>query len=276
VIRPLIALLVSACLVNAAEEDWRSKLTPPRPGPFPELRALRATYGFGWSEIEAAHADIEIGPDGPFFQTRVSGGTQGVARALWKLDAKCRSTTERDTLRPVVTQQSENYSRKKVDIQIVSRPDGLWYRRAVDPQGEHAPKWKLLHLEPVFDLVSGMLFIRSQKLADGDEVTAIIFPGDSPFLVTAKVAGRESISVAGQKRPAIRLDLSILRIGTKGDEKGKLLPHKKFRSGRVWISDDRDRMALRAEVEIFIGYVYGELKEIHFADDPAPAKKPPR
>jgi hypothetical protein len=42
------------------------------------------------------------------------------------------------------------------------------------------------------------------------------------------------------------------------------VPHGKFRSGSVWISDDADRIPLRAEVDIFIGYVFGELESLHF------------
>jgi hypothetical protein len=41
-----------------------------------------------------------------------------------------------------------------------------------------------------------------------------------------------------------------------------LAPHKKFRSGRVWISDDARRLPLRAEVDVFIGSVFAELAKV--------------
>ena len=58
-------------------------------------------------------------------------------------------------------------------------------------------------------------------------------------------------------REAIQLDLKIQRVNTK---KGNTLePHSKFRSGKIWLSNDADRIPLRAEVDIFIGYVFAEI-----------------
>ena len=38
-----------------------------------------------------------------------------------------------------------------------------------------------------------------------------------------------------------------------------LEPHRKFRSGTLWLSNDPDRILLRAEVQVFVGYVFAEL-----------------
>ena len=35
--------------------------------------------------------------------------------------------------------------------------------------------------------------------------------------------------------------------------------HHKFRSGTLWLSNDPDRILLRAEVQVFVGYVFAEL-----------------
>jgi hypothetical protein len=43
---------------------------------------------------------------------------------------------------------------------------------------------------------------------------------------------------------------------------GRLAPHKKFRSGRVWISDDSRRIPLKAEVDVFIGSVFAKLVKV--------------
>jgi hypothetical protein len=43
-------------------------------------------------------------------------------------------------------------------------------------------------------------------------------------------------------------------------KKGNALePHRKFRSGTLWLSNDPDRILLRAEVQVFVGYVFAEL-----------------
>jgi hypothetical protein len=35
--------------------------------------------------------------------------------------------------------------------------------------------------------------------------------------------------------------------------------YEKFHNGTVWVSDDALRLPLRAEINVFIGFVYGEL-----------------
>ena len=43
-------------------------------------------------------------------------------------------------------------------------------------------------------------------------------------------------------------------------------PHHKFRSGTLWLSNDPDRILLRAEVQVFVGYGFAELASFHPAD----------
>ena len=52
-------------------------------------------------------------------------------------------------------------------------------------------------------------------------------------------------------------------------KKGEALePHKKFQNGTIWLSDDADRIPLRIEVNIFVGYIFAELDWIKFQDPP--------
>jgi hypothetical protein len=68
--------------------------------------------------------------------------------------------------------------------------------------------------------------------------------------------------VLGKKVSAIRFSVTIQSIEIQGPAIGRLAPHKKFRSGRVWMSDDKRRIPIRAEVDIFIGSVFAELVKI--------------
>ena len=43
-------------------------------------------------------------------------------------------------------------------------------------------------------------------------------------------------------------------------------PHHKFRYGTLWLSNDPDRILLRAEVQVFVGYVFAELASFQRAD----------
>ena len=70
-----------------------------------------------------------------------------------------------------------------------------------------------------------------------------------------------AISRRHSPREALRLDIKIQSVNTK---KGNALePHHKFRSGTLWLSNDSTRILLRAEVQIFVGYVFAELAAFH-------------
>jgi hypothetical protein len=115
----------------------------------------------------------------------------------------------------------------------------------------------------VRDLFAAMLFVRSQPLRDGDHLRLSTFPDRNPYLVDLTVAGRDTLEIMGKKVPEIRFTLGIQTIETMGPNIGRLAPHRKFRSGRVWISDDRRRIPLNAEVDVFIGSVFAKLVQLN-------------
>lgn len=252
------AALSTACL----HAGWRESLTPDVAGPFPAVRPFEAEFSIGWSDVEAARARIEIGDRGDEMHLAASGGTNGLARLLYQLDATLDASSSKPNYQPVYSVQNESYSKRTINTQIVSRPDGIWRLRENMPPGENPARWKKIKISPLRDLFSGMLYIRSQKLEPGETVSTIVFPGDSPFFVEMKSLGTEKITIAGSPREALKLDLRIRRINLKkGDS---LEPHGKFQNGTVWLSNDADRIPLRAEVNIFIGYVFAELETINF------------
>lgn len=261
---PLAAvLLVMVVPWLHADEGWRSRLKPEAPGSFPMVRPFEGEFSFGWSNIEAAKASAKVDVSGSLVVVDVEGGTTGLARTLWSMEAKSKVAFQRSTFFPVSSWQTEKYAKKDVRMESVNKPDGLWYIRWVTPTPpENYARWKRLKVQPSRDIVGAMFFIRSQPLQDGDKVGLIAFPGDSPYLVEVEVEKREEIAVGGKTRPAIKLIFKLQKIDTK--EGAHLVQHKKFRNGTVWLSDDQDRIPLRSEVNIFVGFVYGELKAVRF------------
>lgn len=255
----LAAMVVSVC---ESAEPWTDRIGPETPGPFPLVRPFSAEFRFGWSDIEAASAKARLWYSEDKINVEVEGGTNGLARTLWQLDARHEAVILKEGLKPVGFLQTEKYAKKRVRTEAVFKPEGLWRIRAVPSDPKNVARWKRIKVEPVRDIISAMLLIRSQVLNNGDKIAVVAFPGDAPFLVDVTVAKREQIRTAGTLRRAIKLDFEIQRIDVK--KKGRLVPHGKFRSGSVWISDDENRIPLRAEVDIFIGYVFGELESLRF------------
>ncbi|MFZ4777295.1 MAG: DUF3108 domain-containing protein [Terrimicrobiaceae bacterium] len=255
----LAAFIFSTVLLGA---DWQDNLSPDLPGTVPAVRPFNAVFRIGWTDIEAARATLDVSYEAGNICLKSSGGTNGLARVLWQLDATLNATTSLPNFRTIYSVQNEIYASRSINTQIVARPDGIWRLRENFPAGENAATWKKIKISPLRDLFSGMLYIRSRKLAPGETISTIIFPGDSPFLVEMKCLGSETLTIAGAPRPAVKLDIRLHRINLK--KGARLEPHGKFQNGTVWLSDDADRIPLRAEVNIFVGYVFAELESINF------------
>jgi len=105
-----------------------------------------------------------------------------------------------------------------------------------------------------------VLYLRSQPLRDRDVHRLVVYPATSAYLATVTVIGREKISVRAGTYSAIKIDLHLNKLGKNLE----LEPHRKFRRATIWVSDDADRLLLRAEAQIFIGTVFAELQSLRF------------
>src|SRR5206468_5853502 len=127
-------------------------------------------------------------------------------------------------------------------------------------RGAAETKTRQFSLPNPFDLHSAALYLRSQPLKDHSVYRVVVFPATSAYLATVTVVGREKISVRAGTYKAIKLDLQLKRIGKHLE----LEPHRKFRRGTIWVSDDAERLLLRIEAQVFVGTVFAELQSVHF------------
>lgn len=239
---------------------------PTTPGSFPALPACRLTYSFGWSDlVEAAEATMVFQPTDQDFRVTVVGGTTGAARLIWPMIARHDAIIDPLTLRGRWMEQFETYRSKTIESRVEFLGlDGVRRFRRVNPDPELKAKWKHIRIPEPFDILGGILFVRSQPLADGDNLTLITFPGDSAYQIQLNVLRRESIPVMGVERRAICIQVELQKIEFKKNRPIGLMPHQRFRSGSVWISDDDLRIPLRTEVRIFVGAVTAELVDAKF------------
>lgn len=253
----LAGVLAAAFVADGAE--FRSK--PSDPGEYPPLPACRLEYSFGWSDlVEAARATVDYRPGVEDLRVTARGATTGVARLLWKMDARHDAIIDPRSFRPRWIEQYEVYRNRNIETRVVfNGPDGLQRFRRVNPDPRLTARWKTVLIDDIFDILGGLLFVRSQALKNGDKLRVVGFPGDSPYLVDLKVMGRDTIPIMGVPRSAIRIELWVQKIEVKKKRPVGLVPYRRFRSGTVWISDDELRVPLRAEVGIFVGSVTGEL-----------------
>jgi hypothetical protein len=253
------ALLICSCGSGIAAA-WQSTLTKDA-GDFPEPPPLRAKYNFGWAGITAATGEVHFTKPSPArFQLEATGRTVGLARALWKLDVNHRATADAQMLRPVETNQTETYPWKKLATHLNFTAGGVTSTRTEAKTGASAnTKTREFNFANLFDLHSALLFLRSQPLGDHSVYRVVVYPATSAYLATVTVLAREKISVRAGSYNAIKVDLQLHKIGKNLE----LQPHRKFRRGTAWVSDDRNRMLLRIEAQIFIGTVFAELQSVH-------------
>jgi hypothetical protein len=257
----LAVVLLIVAPARAGETDWRSQLEPATPGKFPALPGVRMEFKFGWSNVlEAAKAEATIENRGDKYEARVRGGTEGLARALWPLDAQHSATLQAQPLRPIRIAQLERYRKRTVETQVRYDAKGLSRMRKTSDSKDPG-KWKRLTFAPIYDVIGGVLFVRSQPLEVGDTIGLVCFPGDSPYVAEVHVEGRETVRCMGRNWPALRLSLEVRRLEVESKRPTKAVKYAKFRSGTIWVSDDDLRIPLRAEVNVMVGFVYGELTE---------------
>lgn len=247
-------------MTSVAAPSWEATLTKDPPGNFPDLRPLRTTYHFGWSGFTAGTGDIRFSKiPGKRFQLEANGGTSGLVRALWKLDATYHGVANAETLRPIESKQVEAYRHKKIVTELKFSDSGVSRVRNEGSPNE-SPKPRPFNFPGLFDLHSAMLYLRSQPLSDHSVYRLVIYPATSAYVTTLTVLGRERITVHAGSYNAIKFDLQLKRIGKTFE----LEPHRKFRRATIWISDDENRIPLRIEAQIFVGTVFGELQSVQF------------
>ena len=258
----LVAVAASFCLgrLAVAALSWEATLTKDPPGNFPDLRPVRTTYHFGWSGFTAGTGDVRFSKVADKrFQLDANGGTTGLVRALWKLDATYHGIANGETLRPIESKQVEAYRHKKIITELKFTDSGVSRIRNEGSPTESA-KLRPFNFPGLFDLHGAMLYLRSQPLSDHSIYRLVVYPATSAYVATVTVLGRERITVHAGSYNAIKFDLQLKRIGKKFE----LEPHRKFRRAIVWISDDENRIPLRIEAQIFVGTVFAELQAVQF------------
>ncbi len=238
--------------------DWRDQLSPPEPGDFPALRPISLEYQCGWSGLTAGHVEARFSRPAPDeCMLDATAATTGLARALWKIDATHEARGDLSTLKPLAVRQKEVYRAQTVRTDLDFDDAGV-ERFRQSTRDKNPARRKRYDFPNLFDLQTALLYVRSQKLQNGQVYRVVVYPATSPYLATITVLGREKIKVKAGNYPAIKMDLKLEKV--TGDM--KLAPHGKFKRATGWLSDDEDRLPLRMNAQLFVGSVWVELAKV--------------
>jgi Protein of unknown function (DUF3108) len=261
-VRRLVAIIILSisCATHAEDSpDWSDSLTTAKgPGTFTPPPPMRLAYRFGWCGLQAAKADIHFfSPSRTTFEIEATGATSGFPRVLFKLDIYHQATENKMTLRPIHFFQEEKYRSETVKTNVDFESNQVTGLREKVPSDRPATP-NIFKFSPVFDLTTALLWVRSQPLAAGETESIVVWASNAPYLATITVLGRDTIKINGHEEKAIKLDLKLHGI----DKKMHLKQYKLFKGGRGWLSDDAQRIPLRIEADIFVGYVFAELESV--------------
>ncbi len=247
---------------------WTGRVNAGAPGAFAPIRSFDAAYRLTWGSLQAAHVNARCvsSPATGEIRSTFKVATIGTARALYKLDATHVSVVNRATLLPVQFEQTELNSRKHTFSHVDFTPPGAVRVERDLNKNERDPsaigKPRRYEYPNLYDMQSVLLYVRSLPLVQDDEKTLPLMTAGSPYLATVKVVGRSRIKTKAGEFAAIECTLKLEKI--KKD--GTLEPRKGFKSARAWISDDANRLLVKAESEVFIGSVSLELEQITYPD----------
>jgi hypothetical protein len=262
-VKPIHTLAAIGLLLSSAataEPTWKKDLTPAKPGTFPRLAPCVIDYQLSWKGmLNAGAMRMEFAPKDTkkpgSLVVRSSANSLGAAAALFPYTSNSWSELDPVSLRPKFFQGTETDHKKTATTTNRYFPDRVESTELTKPLKKNTVTRKQHNFtaSPVFDIFSAMLHIRSQKLANGDQITLLIHPFDNPYLLRVKVLGRE----VHQNRNTIKLSVGMRKIDRKTLE---LKPYKKLKSdATLWLSDDADRIPVEFRAAVFIGDVRATL-----------------
>ena len=224
---------------------------------------MHAKYGFGWSGFPAGSADVRFTrPSADRYQLDATLQSTGFVRALWKFDGNHTSIADARTLRPLEVRQTEVVRAKKTVTNLSFDANGVTSKETETPGKSAGPKIRHFDSPQLFDLLSALLYLRSQPLQNRNVQRIVVYPQTSAYLATVTVLGRERLTVPAGTFNAIKLDVQLSKVGKNRE----LEPHRKFRRAAAWLSDDPDRVLLKIDAQIFVGSVFGELQSVEFGN----------
>lgn len=212
-----------------------------------EVLQYKLKYGFitaAEGTLKVLNSDLKF--DGkPTYRLSVDGVTSGTFDVFYKIRDHYDSYIDRLELKPFFYQENiREGSYRRQDKARFSQDD----KKVTATKGTFSTP-----TQQTFDLVSSYYFARSldvSKMKQGDFVKLNYFLGDEISQLEIQYVGKEVIKTKLGKIRCLKFSPSIK-------------PGRIFRKDSrlyLWITDDGNRVPVKAEVEILVGSVVMEIK----------------
>ncbi len=254
----LSTLMLSVGMVSAAPK-WKQDLKPIKPGNYPPLTAGKLEYSLSWKGLlNSGKLEFDIGKPGAHkpgvIVIKSTGKSTGPGGTIFPYNGHGWSEVKVDSLMPSFASIGESKRGKHIKTELHYLSDKVTLREVTKQKKKQEVKTHVFGQSPVYDIGSAILFIRSQRLNKGDEIKLMIHPYASPYLLKAKVLGKERLN----NQDCIKLSLELHKISLKDMS---LKPYKKLKEpALLWFSDDGKRLPLEVRSKVFIGDIRATLE----------------
>ncbi len=240
---------------QAKSPAWTKTVKSQKLGPYKNLKPIQFTYSLSWKGLlRAGQTTFEFGATDPKnknnFIAKSYGRSLGFARTLYPYQHVFYGVINKRTWQPSYFKAWErDGDESKTTIVTYSNNQARCREIKKDETTGKILKDRRhqYQFKPLYDIMSAMMFFRSQRLKKGDTYNVVIHPGNSPYLVTGTVSGYDN----HKNYHCAKLELKLQKIGPDME----LLKYKKLQKATFWISLDNDRIPVELRTKIFIGDV---------------------
>ncbi|TLV02338.1 DUF3108 domain-containing protein [Dyadobacter luticola] len=210
----------------------------------------RVHYGF----INAAEARVEVGKSvsvinsRPCYKVAVTGRTVGAFDLISKVRDTWRSYIDTTAILPHMFERQiqENRYRKEETVYFNHNKD-----QAISNIKDESKTFNVPN--NIHDIISGYFYLRTinfDKVSEGEVIEVPTFFDGQVYKLRVRYVGKDVIKTKFGKTRVLRIN--------------PLIPDNKFFKGegamRLWVSDDSNKIPVKAEVELMIGSLEMDLK----------------
>jgi len=251
-----LILIFSICSCALSAPAWKAELSPAKAGSHPPIGSSTLDFTLSWKGmVKAGTLTMEFAPRDArkpgLMVIKSSASSQGAAAALFPYSHSYWSEIDPSTLGSRYFHSTEEDSEEKIVTGNRFASSGVHVNETSTDLKSKSVSTKSFAFPygDARDMFSAILYIRSQKLAPGEEHTLLLLPFKTPYLLKVRVEAKEK----HLGRDALRLSFALRKIDRKTLELGT---YKKLRKPvTVWLSDDADRIPIELRASVYIGDV---------------------
>jgi len=247
-----IIAVLSLVTILAFKQYEQNRVIVNKSFSFGERVEYRVHYGF----INAAEARVEIAKNlsvvnnKPCFKINVTGRTTGAFDLISRVRDNWRSYVDTVAIVPQMFYRSiqENKYRKEETVVFNHDKD-----QATSTVKEETKTFKTPN--NIHDIISGYFYLRTinfDRVSEGEVIEVPTFFDGEVYKLRIRYVGKDVIKTKFGKIKVLRLN--------------PLIPDNKLFKGegavKLWVSDDINRIPLKAEVELAIGSLEMDIKSV--------------